>query len=393
MPWRVDKVEQKRKELIDAYRDGASMTELCKEFRISRNTAYKWYRRYLEEGPEEGIKDRSKAPHHPATKFTDEQMRMAIDLKLKKPSRGPKKVLATLCRDYPNYEWPCPTRLYQVFKDHHLITSRRLRKRVPATSPLGDVNRCNDVWMADFKGWFLTRDKTKCEPLTITDAYSRYLIECKHLIKKSVDYVWPIFKEAFEQYGLPNRVRTDNGPPFGCTGVGRLTKLSVNMVKAGVIPEWINPGHPEENGRHERFHLTLKQEVANPPALNIKEQIDRMKVFQEEYNYERPHEALEMNRPGDYYSASVRKWDGILRSPEYDTREVEVRKVGQSGCIWLNGNEYFIGQVLQGEYISLEENESGDIETRYGPMYLGKLKIGKGLERPKLRPKKIVRRG
>jgi|SRR5579872_104404 len=392
MPWEFKKVEEKRKELINAYEAGASMTGLCKEFKISRNTAYKWYRRYLDEGSEDGLKDRSKAPLKPATKFTEKQMQMAIDLKLQKPRRGPKKILAELKRECPTFKWPCPTRLYQLFKEYHLVKSRRLRRRVPATQPLGDVSQCNDVWMADFKGWFLTKDKTKCEPLTITDGYSRYLIECKHLSKKSVEYVWPVFKEAFEEYGLPNRIRTDNGPPFGCLGVGRLTKLSVNIIKAGVIPEWINPGHPEENGRHERFHLTLKEAVANPPAQNIKEQLAIMKAFQEEYNYDRPHEALEMNSPGSYYVSSSRKWDGILRSPEYDTAEILVRKVGQSGCIWLKQEEYFIGQVLTGEYVGLREDESG-IKIYYGPVYLGILRVGKGLERPKLTPKKVVRRG
>ncbi|HSX12428.1 MAG TPA: helix-turn-helix domain-containing protein, partial [Rhabdochlamydiaceae bacterium] len=226
MPWEFKKVEDKRKELIEAHLDGVSMTELSKRYKISRKTAYKWYNRYLELGAEEGLRDFSKAPHNPNSKFNNQEIDKALDLKIKKPTWGPKKIIAKLETEYPDQEWPSPTWLYEVFKEHHLVTSRRLRRRVPATHPLKDVNASNDVWMADFKGWFLTKNREKCEPLTITDGYSRYLISCRHLLKKSVDYVWPIFAEAFKEYGLPNRVRTDNGPPFGCIGIGRLTQLS-----------------------------------------------------------------------------------------------------------------------------------------------------------------------
>ena len=263
---------------------------------------------------------------------------------------------------------------------------------MPATHPLGNVNNSNDVWMADFKGWFLTKDKKKCEPVTITTGHTRYLIRCNQLTKKSTEYVWPIFEEAFWEYGLPNRVRTDNGPPFGCIGIGRLSQLSVNLIKAGVVPEWINPGHPEENGRHERFHLTFKQAVASPPAGSLEEQIARMEQFQEEYNYERPHEALSFETPASQYYASERQWDGILRSPEYDGKEMAVRKVCQSGCIWVNQKEYFLGQVLTGEYVGMKEVETEEYELYYGPVYLGKLKKGQKIERPKLVPKKVVRR-
>jgi putative transposase len=392
MPWELKKVEDRRKELIEAYVNGSSMTELCKFYKISRKTAYKWFNRCLELGLNEGLKDLSKAPHQPIHRFTDKQFDRAINLKLQRRSWGPKKILVRLEKDYPEELWPSPTRLYEVFKDHHLVTSRRLRKRVPATHPLGDVNNSNDVWIADFKGWFLTQDRTKCEPITITDGYTRYLISCNHVPKKSADFIWPIFEEAFKEYGLPKRIRTDNGPPFGCIGIGRLTSLSINLIKAGVVPEWINPGHPEENGRHERFHLTLKQAVANPPEKTLKEQIARMKDFQEEYNFERPHEALGQETPGSHYYASQRQWDGILRQPEYDTKLMKVRKVCQSGCIWLNQEEYFLGQVLTGEYVGMKELEEGELEVYYGPIYLGKLRHGYGMVRPKMRLKKIIRR-
>lgn len=391
MAWRLKKVEEQRKALIEAYlKSTLTMTELCEQYGVSRKTAYKWCKRYKSHG-EKGLQDRSKAPHKPNNFYSEDTINAALKLKLKYRKWGPRKVLAKLNINHPRMKWPSATRLYEVFKENNLTTPRRLRSRVPATHPLGQLNRSNDVWIADFKGWFLTLDRNKCEPLTITDGFSRYLIKCKHLFNKSSEYVWDIFAEAFREYGLPDRIRTDNGPPFGSVGIGRLTPLSIKIIKAGVTPEWINPGHPEENGRHERFHLTLKEEVANPPARTLPEQIQRMARFQEEYNHERPHEALEMKAPSVYYCESTRKWDGRLRSPDYDM--MMVRKVGQNGCIWFKQTEFYVSQNLTGEYIGIEEKEGGP-EVRYGPVYLGRLKDGcKHVERPKLKPKKIVRRG
>lgn len=163
-----------------------------------------------------------------------------------------------------------------------------------------------------------------------------------------------------------------------------MTRLSVNLIKAGVTPEWIKPGHPEENGRHERFHLTLKQDTASPPKATLAEQIQAMSQFHYDYNFERPHEALEMKTPGQCYHSSNRTWDGILRSPEYNTREIDVRKVCQSGCIWLKQKEYYIGQTLTGEYVGLKTNDDDKLEVYYGPVYLGKLDFDKGLEKPKI---------
>jgi len=391
MTWGLLKVEDQRKKLVEAYIDGeASMTHLAKKFNISRKTAYKWYNRYVEEGID-GLLDRSKAPHSPKKYFNEESIRIAVDLKLKFRKWGPKKILVLLKRRYPEHRWPSPTRLYQIFKEYHLVVPKRLRNRVPATHPLADVGASNDVWMVDFKGDIFTGDGNKCVPLTITDGYSRYLLCCEHLPKRGGEYVWPIYESLFKEMGIPNRIRTDNGPPFGSRGAGRLTPLAVKLVQAGVTPEWINPGHPEENGRHERMHLTLKQTTAQPPANTLTEQIQRMKQFQEEYNYERPHEALKMDTPSKYYTPLTRSWDGVLRSPEYDTKDFDVRKVGQSGCIWLNGIEYYISQTLTGEYVGFKEGDLGELAVFYGPVYLGKLAKG-CFQKPKLKPKRIVRR-
>ena len=390
MAWENYKVEQQRLQVVQAYALGhSSMTTICKQYGISRKTAYKWYQRFLELGVE-GLKDLSKAPNSPNYCYTNEQIERAIDLKLRHRTWGPKKVLAVLEEVYPNENWPSLTRLYEIFKAHNLVISRRIRTRVPFTAPLGHLRACNDTWAVDFKGWFFTGDGRKCEPLTLTDSVSRYLIRCVHIEKHSAEYVWPIFDEAFREYGLPNRVRSDNGSPFGTVGVGRLTLLSINLIKAGVIPEWIRPGHPEENGRHERFHLTLKQDVASPPKDTLVLQIQAMSRFYDVYNFERPHEALEMKTPGSCYCSSLRTWDGILRPPEYDQKEMEVRKVGPSGCIKFKKGEYYLGQVLSSEHVGIKTNQNDESEVYYGPIYLGKIS-GTGFERPKLPTRKRVK--
>ena len=385
MAWECCKVEEQRSHFIREFMRGQdSVSYLCKKYHISRKTAYKWYNRFLLLEME-GLQDESKAPHDPYRIYPKEQMDLAIDYKRQHRSWGPKKILVKLKEKYPTYKWPSPTRLYEVFRDHHLVTSKRIRGRVPATNPLVDVSACNDTWAVDLKGWFLTGDDRKCEPLTITDCHSRYLIHCMHLHKHTVEYVWPVFESAFREYGLPNRLRSDNGPPFGCVGVGRLTGLSVKLIKAGVTPEWIRPGHPEENGRHERFHLTLQQEVASPPKATLPKQLQALKAFQDEYNLERPHEALGMQTPGSCYRRSSRTWDGVLRSPEYDTEEgTMIRKVCSSGCVWLAQKEYYVGQILAGEYVALRENEAGETKMYYGPVLLGIFSREKGLVQPKL---------
>jgi putative transposase len=383
MTWENFELNQQRLQLVQDYIEGnSSMTELCLKFGISRKTGYKWYERFLEQG-EVGLVNLSKARHNNPLIYNQQLIDKAIDYKLKHRRWGPKKILIKLNELYPEDFWPSPTRLYEIFKEYHLTSCKRIKSRVPATGPLGDLSTCNDTWTIDMKGWFLTGDGFKCEPLTIVDSFSRYLIKCTHLNKHTVDYVWPVFDEAFREYGLPNRIRSDNGSPFGSTGVGRLTKLSVKFIKAGVIPEWINPGHPEENGRHERFHLTLKQDTASPPKNTLALQIQTMKEFQDEYNFDRPHEALNMRTPANCYQPSPRNWDGKFRSPEYDTKEMQVRKVCPSGCIWLKGKEYYIGEALIGEHVGLSNKEN--LELYYGPIYLGKLNIDNGLEKPKVK--------
>lgn len=390
MAWELKNVEDQRKLLVEAYLKGEEMTELCKKYRVSRKTGYKWVKRHESFGIA-GLENRSRAPTNPNRIYGNEVIQRALELKLKRLTWGPKKILARLERDFPRIQWPSESRLFEIFKEQNLVLPRRRRRRVPATHPLGEINASNDVWAIDFKGWCILKNGLKWEPITVTDAYSRYLIKCETLKNKSSGYVWECLANLFREYGLPLRIRTDNGPPFGSVGVGRLTRLSINLIKAGVMPEWINPGHPEENGRHERFHSTLQQSVAKPPGEDLEEQAERVAYFQEEYNYHRPHEALNMSCPGDFYQKSPRIWDGKLRSPEYNRREMAVRKVGHNGCLWHLQKEYYISGNLTGEFVGLKQIEN-EMQLFYGPVFLAKINSEGMFERPNSKPKKVVRR-
>lgn len=383
MAWELKKVEDQRAELVKLYAQGIlSMTDICKQFGVSRKTGYKWIRRYEENGID-GLIDESRSPKAPYRIYPESQIAKALEVKCRYSTWGPRKVLAWLSRKYPDVEWPSETRLYEIFKEHGLVKKRRLRRRVPATHPLGYVTGANDVWSLDFKGWFLVGNGEKCEPFTVTDGHTRFVIRCLHMKKKTSGLVWEVLTKAFHEYGLPARIRTDNGPPFGSVGAGRLTTLSVNLIKAGVLPEWIEPGHPEENGRHERFHLTLKQAVAEPPAASLTAQAKANENFVYEYNFERPHEALGMTPPGEHYHCSNRAWTGRLISPEYESKNGKVRKVTPGGSIWVSGNEIYVSQALTGEHVQIVEAETTGDDVYYGPILLGKLIPGQGLVKPK----------
>lgn len=373
MAWRNVKVEKQRQDFINACLEGKlSMAELCRIYDISPKNGYKWLNRYKAEGPD-GLKDRSRAPHKQALKTSNESIQEILKVRLKYPSWGPKKVLAYLQNHYPDTPWPSTTTIGSLFDKNGLTIPRKLRRRVPGrTIPLSHCQLSNDVWCADFKGWFLTGDGNKCEPLTITDGASRFLIRCLKLDSNNVENVWGVLDTAFREYGLPLYFRTDNGTPFATCGAGRFSKLSINLIKAGVIPEWIDPGKPQQNGRHERMHGTLKNETANPPSLTIEEQSMKLKEFVKYYNFIRPHEALGQKTPGEIYQRSPREWNGKLTPPEYP-KDYLVRKVRTAGQISMRPFNIHIGVTLAGETVGLKPIDNDAYAVYYGPIYLGEI--------------------
>jgi transposase InsO family protein len=302
------------------------------------------------------------------------------------PSWGPVKVRAFLERRAPRTAWPAASSIGQLFDREGLTVKRRLRRRSPPSSaPFAHCGAANDVWCIDFKGWFRTGDGARCEPLTLSDAYSRYLLRCQAMARTDTAHVWPVLEAAFREFGLPHRLRSDNGSPFASVGAGGLSRLAVKVIKAGVLPERIAPGKPQQNGRLERLHLTLLQDIAKPPARNLRAQLERLRRFQKLYNDERPHQALGNDTPAAHYAVSSRRFDGILREPSYGGDHA-VRRVRHNGEIRWQGHTIYISAALIGEPVGLAENHNGGWTVSYGPIILGVIAhLGDRLRKPESR--------
>jgi putative transposase len=376
MGWRETCAMEERKRFVLAVEKAEeTIAALCRRFGVSRKCGYKWLERYRDEGFA-GLADRSHAPLHHPHEVSDEALEQCLAVRRAHPTWGPVKVRAFLARREPELHWPAPSTIGALFDREGLTVKRRLRRRaVPASAPFAACTEANEVWAIDFKGWFLTGDGTHCEPLTLSDAHSRYLLRCQVLAKNDTVHVWPVLEAAFREYGLPQRLRSDNGPPFATTGAGGLSRLAVLVIKAGVVPERIAPAKPQQNGRHERLHLTLLQDTASPPARSLREQLERFRGFQRLYNAERPHEALGNATPSDRYQVSQRPFDGVLREPDY-TDEEKVRRVRTSGEIKWQGKRVYISTALVGEPIGLSELPDGSWAARYGSFQLGVIAHG-----------------
>jgi transposase InsO family protein len=269
-----------------------SFAAICRRFDVSRRVGYKWLARYEEEGVA-GLFDRSRAPQHHPQAIASKIAERCLEVRRAHPTWGPLKVRAYLERAAPKTEWPAASTIGELFDREGLTVKRKLRRRSPPSSaPFADCTSANDTWCIDFKGWFLTGDGRRCEPLTITDAHSRYLLRCQALARTDTDHVWPVLDAAFREFGLPLYMRSDNGSPFASRGAGGLSKLSIKLIKAGVVPERIAPGKPQQNGRHERMHLTLLQDTANPPAPSLRQQLKRLRDFQRLYNRASEHPSV-----------------------------------------------------------------------------------------------------
>ena len=358
---------------------------VCRRFGISRKTGYKWLGRYEAAGVE-GLIDRPRAPLNHPQALTETLAERCLMVRRAHPTWGPVKVRAWLSRRAPRTEWPAASTIGALFDREGLTVKRRLRRRSPPSSaPFGRCGAANDVWCMDFKGWFLTGDGTRCEPLTLSDAHSRYLLRCQAIARTDTDHVWPVLDAAFREFGLPHRLRSDNGSPFASRGAGGLSRLAVKVIKAGIVPERIAPGQPQQNGRLERLHLTLLQDTANPPARSLREQLERLRNFQRIYNEERPHEALGNDTPAEHYAISLRRFDGVLREPSYGP-DHELRRVRHNGEVRWQGNTIYVSAALVGEPIGLVEEQDGDWTAYYGPIALGVIAHrGDRLRKPKRR--------
>lgn len=374
MPWKETSVSNLRAEFIGLYRTGSHpLTDLCKFFGISRVTAYKLIKDFNEHG-QAALLDKPRAPrNHPNATPTEIEERIK-ECKSKHPKWGPKKLKAYLSRQDHEISWPATSTFGEILKRSGLtVTRRRLnpKRLVIPTGPLSDSSP-NSTWCADFKGQFTLGNGQWCYPLTISDACSRMLLRCHCLSNTATAGVKPVFLGAFMEYGLPEAIRTDNGTPFTGSGIGGLTPLAIWWVRLGIRLDRTQKGHPEQNGRHERMHRELKACVITPPEYDMNSQQRAFDKFQDEYNNERPHEALSMDTPASRYAPSAREYPAILPEIEYP-EGIIIRKVHTDGCIRWKSRSHYVCDALQGEPLGLDRLDERHLVIYYGPMAIGVL--------------------
>lgn len=374
MPWEeTTRMTQRVRFIRDLDSCLYTMTELCGRYGISRQTGYKWSQRYVEEGVE-GLEDRSRAPKSCSHGTSQEVSDQLLALRRSHPTWGPRKLLAWLRKRDSETSWPAASTVCGLLKRHGLVEPRaRPRRPWPASGrPSVQAEAANQVWSVDFKGQFRTGDGRMCYPLTVADGYSRFLLGVTGLETVSESVAWPVLERLFRQYGLPAAIRTDNGSPFAAIrAVARLSHLSVRWLKLGIRLERIEPGHPEQNGRHERMHRTLKQETARPPAESRSAQQERFDQFRRVYNEQRPHEALAFQTPAEFYRPSCRPYPSQIANPQYPGH-FEVRSVRHSGEIKWQGGYLFLSEALSGERVGLEESADGVWDVYFGSLLLAR---------------------
>jgi transposase InsO family protein len=363
MPWKETCAMEERKRFVNDWLTGDfTKTQLCAAYGISRPTGDKWIDRAMTEGMQ-ALAEHSRAPHRSPNATPAQWVQMIIETKLAHQHFGPKKVLDCLRRRYPRRRWPADSTVGEILKRAGLVRPRRARRRVyPDSEAFAACSGCNDLWSADFKGDFALGDRTRCYPLTLSDNYSRYLLQCQALPRTHAAPVRQWMEWAFREYGLPHCIRTDNGAPFASLAVGGISALSKWWIQLGIRPQRIRPGRPGQNGRHERMHRSLKQ--ACPPQASLAAQQRRFDAFVHEFNWERSHEALDRATPGSHYRASSRAYPAKLPAVEYGD-EVTVRYVHPNGEIRWQQRTLYLSQVLAKDHVALKQIDESIWEIRY----------------------------
>lgn len=370
MPWEVKEAVEQRKELIHEWLQDEPIAELSRRYGVSRQTVYKWIERYQQWG-ETGLQDQPRAPkHHPQQCAANVRERV-LELRYQHSLWGPRKLRAYLRNQQPEQSWPSTSTIGEWLRQEALVHRRRKRRRTPPMSaPLAHAAEPNQVWCADFKGWFRTRNGERVDPLTLTDAASRYLLRCVAVDKTDAPRVRAVLEAAFREYGLPQAIRTDNGPPFASPAPAGLSRLALWWIRLGIRQERIEPGEPQQNGRHERFHLTLKQETALPPASTRALQQKVFCEFASIYNQQRPHEALNYQTPASCYAPSSRSFPPRVPEPDYPAGAV-LRRITEKGEMRWRGERLFVSEVFGHEAVGLLALDDRFWEMYYGPVMFG----------------------
>ena len=368
MTWGSRTVEEQRARFVlEARHSFESHAALCRKYAITRPTGYKWIERYEKEGLE-GLKDRSHRPHSCPHETSDEVVERILDLRIRR-CWGSRKIR----KELQEKGLPAPARktIDRILHQHGLISSRKpKRRRTHPGAPTGSMDQPNATWTADFKGQFRVKNGTLCYPLTVMDGCTRFLLECRGLERLEMETTLRRFKRLFREYGLPDRIRTDNGHPFASNAIARLSQLSVLWVQLGIVPELIQPGKPQQNGRHERMHRTLKARTAKPPRSSLAAQQRAFDDFRHVYNHERPHEALDLDTPASRYQPSPRPYPKYLEPLTYPDH-FELRRVSQDSTIRWNARKVFVSHLLSRLVVGLEEIGDGVWSVYFGPLHLG----------------------
>ena len=346
-----------------------TFVELCEDFGISRKQGYKWRQRY-EEGGVTALVERSRAPHSHPHAVSNDLAAMFVAARQKHPRWGPRKLLVLVQRQHPSSMLPAASTVGEILKKAGLVGRRkRIRRSEPYRARMGGYDAPNAVWCADFKGHFPV-DNRRCHPLTVSDGFSRYLICCRAMRRPLSNPVRSAFEGLFREFGLPEAIRTDNGAPFSTLAPGGLSRLAIWWIRLGIRPERIMPGRPDQNGRHERMHLTLKNETARPPRSSFRAQQRAFDAFRQEYNHERPHEALQQATPASLYRASPTSYPSRLPELEYPDH-FRIEKTYSNGMISVDGAQWYLSGCLVGECVGLEEVSEDRYKVHFGPVVLG----------------------
>jgi transposase InsO family protein len=376
MPWKeVLPMEQRVSFVLEVQKQEKSFAQLCRGFAISRKTGYKWWQRFCERGLK-GLGERSRRPDRSPRASEPKWRERVIELREVYPWWGPKKLRVKLIARHGEMGVPAASTLGMMLRRASLVCTRRRRRSGPqiGREPLSQAQQSNDVWAVDFKGWFRTGDGRRCDPLTVSDLASRYVLCCAALSAQDFEQVRAVFKKLFNQYGLPRSIRVDNGSPFASRGAGGLSRLSVWWMRLGIAVEFIAPGHPEQNGIHERMHRTLKAEVTRRPSHNLRKQQKRFDEWRRHFNLERPHEALGQQAPALHYQASPRLYrrKGAQSEPAYPSRYA-LRRVRSNGEIKWRGRKRFLGEAFMGQLVALKQIGTDRHEVYFMDRLLGVL--------------------
>lgn len=373
MPWNeVTRMDQKMEFVADVLRGTLTISELCRRYNISRKTGYRLLDRYSTRGPA-GIEDQSRRPHSCPHQTPREVEELIVEARHRHPTWGPKKLLRILSKRKEPQDWPARSTMCGILLRNGLIEHKRRRRTLGHPGkPTTETQGPNDLWCVDFKGQFRMGNGIYCYPLTVTDNHSRMLLACQGLLTTACADAKPVFRRVFQEYGLPLKIRSDNGVPFATTSLARLSMLSAWWIRLGIRPELIEPGKPQQNGKHERMHKTLKAEATRPPAASLRSQQRKFDVFRQEYSHERPHESLDQETPASLYQPSPRPYPSKLPRLEYPAH-YEKRLVSDNGgirwkCAWVN-----VSSCCASEYVGLEEIDDGVWEIYFGPVKLGRL--------------------